>query len=61
MMGYANPLVAYGTDQFVRDAREAGADGLIVPGFAAGGSGDVRGELRARGTGAGFLPGADQQ
>lgn len=31
MMGYANPLVAYGTDAFVRDAREAGADGLIVP------------------------------
>ncbi len=31
MMGYANPLVAYGTDQFVRDARVAGADGLIVP------------------------------
>ena len=31
MMGYANPLVAYGPDRFVRDAREAGADGLIVP------------------------------
>ncbi len=31
MMGYANPLVAYGTEQFVRDARAAGADGLIVP------------------------------
>ena len=31
MMGYANPLVAYGADQFVRDARAAGADGLIVP------------------------------
>ena len=31
MMGYANPLVAYGTDRFVRDARAAGADGLIVP------------------------------
>lgn len=31
MMGYANPLVAYGTDRFVADAREAGADGLIVP------------------------------
>ena len=31
MMGYANPLVAYGADRFVRDAREAGADGLIVP------------------------------
>ena len=31
MMGYANPLVAYGTDRFVHDARAAGADGLIVP------------------------------
>ena len=31
MMGYANPLVAYGTEKFVRDAKEAGADGLIVP------------------------------
>ncbi len=31
MMGYANPLVAYGTEKFVRDAKLAGADGLIVP------------------------------
>ncbi|MDE2776464.1 MAG: tryptophan synthase subunit alpha [Chloroflexota bacterium] len=31
LMGYANPLVAYGADRFVRDARAAGADGLIVP------------------------------
>ncbi len=31
MMGYANPLVAYGTEQFVKDAKAAGADGLIVP------------------------------
>ena len=31
MMGYANPLVAYGTEKFVRDAKAAGADGLIVP------------------------------
>ena len=31
MMGYANPLVAYGADRFVRHARAAGADGLIVP------------------------------
>jgi len=31
MMGYANPLVAYGTERFVRDAKAAGADGLIVP------------------------------
>jgi tryptophan synthase alpha chain len=31
MMGYANPLVAYGTERFVRDAQAAGADGIIVP------------------------------
>ena len=31
MMGYANPLVAYGTEKFVKDAKLAGADGLIVP------------------------------
>lgn len=31
MMGYANPLVAYGADRFARDAAAAGADGLIVP------------------------------
>ncbi len=31
MMSYANPLVAYGPVRFVRDARAAGADGLIVP------------------------------
>lgn len=31
MMGYINPLLAYGIDAFVRDAKAAGADGLIVP------------------------------
>lgn len=31
MMGYVNPLLAYGIDDFARDARAAGADGLIVP------------------------------
>ncbi|MEQ8677513.1 MAG: tryptophan synthase subunit alpha [Aggregatilineales bacterium] len=31
MFSYLNPLVAYGTEQFVRDARAAGADGLIIP------------------------------
>lgn len=31
MMGYINPLLAYGIDVFVRDAKAAGADGLIVP------------------------------
>lgn len=31
LMGYLNPLLAYGLEGFVQDARAAGADGLIVP------------------------------
>lgn len=31
LMGYANPLIAYGIERFVKTAKEAGADGLIVP------------------------------
>ena len=30
IMGYFNPLLAYGAGRFVRDAAEAGIDGLIV-------------------------------
>ena len=31
LMGYYNPMLAYGLEEFVRDAAEAGADGFIVP------------------------------
>ncbi len=31
LMGYLNPILAYGPEIFVAEAREAGADGLIVP------------------------------
>ncbi|MFW5691090.1 MAG: tryptophan synthase subunit alpha [Chloroflexota bacterium] len=31
MFSYLNPLIAYGTDRFVADAKAFGADGLIVP------------------------------
>jgi len=31
LMGYYNPMLAYGLDKFVRDAEEAGADGFIIP------------------------------
>lgn len=31
LMGYINPLLAYGLERFVQDAADAGADGLIVP------------------------------
>jgi len=30
LMGYYNPFYAYGPDAFVRDAKDAGVDGLIV-------------------------------
>ncbi|MDJ0930403.1 tryptophan synthase subunit alpha [Breoghania sp.] len=30
LMGYYNPIYAYGNDTFLKDAREAGVDGLIV-------------------------------
>jgi tryptophan synthase alpha chain len=31
VFSYLNPLINYGTEQFVRDAGAAGADGLIIP------------------------------
>jgi tryptophan synthase alpha chain len=31
LMGYYNPIIAYGEDNFVRDAAYAGVDGLIIP------------------------------
>jgi len=31
LMGYYNPMLAYGLEKFVRAAREAGADGFIIP------------------------------
>lgn len=31
LMGYYNPMLAYGLEKFIQDAREAGADGFIIP------------------------------
>jgi tryptophan synthase alpha chain len=31
LMGYINPILAYGLDRFVSDVLAAGADGLIIP------------------------------
>ncbi len=31
LMGYLNPLLAYGVERFITDAATAGADGLIIP------------------------------
>ncbi|TYP95112.1 tryptophan synthase, alpha chain [Fodinibius salinus] len=31
LMGYINPVLRYGTEEFCKDAAEAGVDGLIIP------------------------------
>lgn len=31
LMGYINPILAYGAERFLREAADAGIDGLIVP------------------------------
>lgn len=31
LMGYLNPVYQYGVERFIRDAKAAGADGLILP------------------------------
>ena len=31
LMGYYNPMLAYGLERFVHDAEQAGADGFIIP------------------------------
>jgi len=31
LMGYFNPMLSYGLEKFIHDAREAGADGFIIP------------------------------
>ena len=31
LMGYFNPMLAYGLEKFIHDARKAGADGFIIP------------------------------
>jgi tryptophan synthase alpha chain len=31
MMGYVNPMIAYGVEQVVKDAKAAGAGGFIIP------------------------------
>ena len=31
LMGYVNPILNYGLEQFLKDAKKAGVDGLIIP------------------------------
>ena len=31
LMGYYNPIFSFGRERFIREAREAGVDGVIIP------------------------------
>lgn len=49
MMGYTNPVLRYGTAAFVRDAAEAGADGLILPDLPPDEAEELRSECLEKG------------
>jgi tryptophan synthase alpha chain len=46
LMGYYNPMLAYGLEKFVCDAVDAGADGFIVPDLPAEESNELQSALR---------------
>ena len=47
LMGYYNPMLAYGLEEFVRDAVDAGVDGFIVPDLPLEESGEFVGAMHA--------------
>jgi tryptophan synthase alpha chain len=49
LMGYANPLLAYGVQRYTADAASVGADGLIVPDLPLEEAGEVQAACRAAG------------
>jgi tryptophan synthase alpha chain len=54
LMGYVNPVIAYGAARFVADAAASGADGLIIPDLppeeaAAGGACEIEAACAAQG------------
>lgn len=49
LMGYINPILAYGLEQFVADAAAAGVDGLIVPDMPPEEAGDLEAACRTHG------------
>jgi tryptophan synthase alpha chain len=51
MMGYYNPLLAYGLERFVNEAASAGADGFIVPDLPPEEADDLDRLCRERGLG----------
>lgn len=49
LMGYANPIFAFGPGRFFREAAAAGADGLIVPDLPPEEAGEFLPEIRTAG------------
>lgn len=49
LMGYVNPVLAYGAARFVRDVAAAGADGLIVPDLPPEEAGEIAAACAAHG------------
>ncbi len=49
LMGYVNPILAYGSARFVADAVAAGADGLIVPDLPPEEAGEIEAACSAHG------------
>ena len=54
LMGYMNPILAYGEDEYVRDAVAAGVDGFIVPDLPPEEAADFDG--KAAGAGLSLIP-----
>jgi tryptophan synthase alpha chain len=49
LMGYVNPLLAYGIVRYAQDAAAAGADGFIIPDLPPEEAGEMEAACRARG------------
>lgn len=56
LMGYYNPMLAYGLEKFARDAVEAGADGFIIPDLPPEEAGEFQQALSAASAGAAGCP-----
>ena len=55
LMGYVNPILAYGVARYVADAAAAGADGFIVPDLPPEEAGELEAACRAHGLALVFL------
>ena len=55
LMGYVNPILAYGVSRYVADAEAAGADGFIVPDLPPEEAGELETACRAHGLALVFL------